>query len=177
MKFLNKIFAQFYSAQNHDLKTSLAGQIARALTVFCVDEVVIFNDMQSHAHRWQQLPKESHRSHKPLKVDEDSYTGISDPDHFLMHLLSYLETPPFLRKYLFPIHPNLRTAGTLPSLDMPHHMRADDWCQYREGVTVESSPDLGAFSLDHSAASHKKAKGRKKKLSDGSSSFQKAFTL
>ena len=69
-----------------------------------------------------------------------AYTGDSDPDHFLIHLLSYLETPPYLRKHLFPIHPNLRTAGTLPSLDMPHHLRADDWCQYREGVTVKGTP-------------------------------------
>ncbi len=53
-----------------------------------------------------------------------------------MHVLSYLETPPNLRKLLFPIHPDLRTAGTLPSLDMPHHLRAHEWCQYREGVTV-----------------------------------------
>jgi methyltransferase len=34
------------------------------------------------------------------------------------------------------LHPNLRTAGTLPSLDMPHHIRADEWCRYREGVTL-----------------------------------------
>lgn len=38
------------------------------------------------------------------------------------------------------MHPNLRTAGTLPSLDMPHHLRAHEWCQYREGVTLPSAP-------------------------------------
>ena len=53
-----------------------------------------------------------------------------------MHVLSYLETPPNLRKLLFPLHPDLKSAGTLPSLDMPHHLRAHEWCQYREGVTV-----------------------------------------
>jgi predicted SPOUT superfamily RNA methylase MTH1 len=70
---------------------------------------------------------------------EDGYTGISDPDHFLYHLLSYLECPPHLRMKLFPLHPNLRTAGSSPSLDMPHHLKADEWCHYREGVTVESA--------------------------------------
>lgn len=35
------------------------------------------------------------------------------------------------------MHPNLRTAGTLPSLDMPHHLRATEWCPYREGVVVD----------------------------------------
>lgn len=54
-----------------------------------------------------------------------------------MHVLLYLETPPHLRRHLFALHPNLRTAGALPSLDMPHHMRADEWCEFREGVTVE----------------------------------------
>jgi predicted SPOUT superfamily RNA methylase MTH1 len=163
-------FAHFHSAQTHDLKTSLAGQIARALAVFCVDELVIFNDMQA-----------SHQPHNPPIADENSYTGISDPDDFLMHLLCYLEAPPYLRKYLFPIHPNLRTAGTLPSLDMPHHMRADDWCQYRDGVAIEASPDVGALGPDNSPPSHKKAKGGKKnknKLPNGSSaSLQKITTL
>jgi hypothetical protein len=36
------------------------------------------------------------------------------------------------------MHPNLRTAGTLPSLDMPHHMRTHELCPYREGVTLKS---------------------------------------
>lgn len=73
-------------------------------------------------------------------MNEEEHTGWTDPDHFLYHLLSYLETPPFLRIPLFPFHPNLRTAGTLPSLDMPHHLRPDEWCQYREGVTL-ANPD------------------------------------
>ena len=36
------------------------------------------------------------------------------------------------------MHPNLRSAGTLPSLDMPHHLRANEWSEYREGVTVHA---------------------------------------
>lgn len=34
------------------------------------------------------------------------------------------------------MHPDLRLAGTLPSLDMPHHLRRTDWCQYREGISM-----------------------------------------
>src|ERR1700736_5521249 len=100
----------------------MAGHIARALSVFCIDEVVVFSDGSTHAPKHQPEPN-------------DGYPGTSDPDHFLSHLLSYLETPPHLRKLLFPLHPNLRTAGTLPSLDLPHHLRADEWCSHREGVT------------------------------------------
>ncbi|KAF2723586.1 DUF171-domain-containing protein [Polychaeton citri CBS 116435] len=111
------------NSQTHDSKTALVGQIARACTVFCVDEIVVFDDGQA-----------------PRKGPErDGYTAYSDPNFFLYHVLSYLECPPHLRKRLFPIHPDLRTAGALPSLDAPHHLKADEWCQYREGVTAGTS--------------------------------------
>ncbi|OAP59119.1 hypothetical protein AYL99_06417 [Fonsecaea erecta] len=117
------------NAKSHDQKTFLAGQIARALAVFCVDEVVIFDD--EDAETQQQRPT----------MKDNVYTAFSHPDHFLAHLLSYLETPPHLRKTLFAMHPNLRTAGTLPSLDMPHHLRAHEWCEYREGITTTALAD------------------------------------
>ena len=90
--------------------------------MFCVDEVVVFEDGQQPAAR--------------EKFNANQYTGYSDPGYFMTHLLSYLECPPHLRKGLFPMHPDLRLAGALPSLDMPHHLRASEWCRYREGVTV-----------------------------------------
>lgn len=114
------------NAKSHDQKTYLAGQVARALAVFCVDEVIIFDDED----------RQTQQSRPP--IGENDYTAFSHPCHFLAHLLSYLETPPHLRKTLFSMHPNLRTAGTLPSLDMPHHLRANEWCEYREGVAMKS---------------------------------------
>ncbi|EME38790.1 hypothetical protein DOTSEDRAFT_139652, partial [Dothistroma septosporum NZE10] len=111
------------NAVTHDQKTSLAGQIARACAVFCVDEVVVFDDGQAEIRAPEQ----------------GGYTAYSDPSFFLYHVLTYLETPPNLRKSLFPIHPDLRTAGALPSLDMPHHLRSDEWCQFREGITIGPS--------------------------------------
>jgi methyltransferase len=108
------------SALTHDKKTALAGQIARACAVFCVDEVVVFDDGQAEVR----------------EPEEGGYTAFSDPNYFLFHILSYLETPPNLRKALFPMHPDLRTAGALPSLDMPHHLRSEEWCPYREAVAV-----------------------------------------
>jgi predicted SPOUT superfamily RNA methylase MTH1 len=113
------------NAKSHEQKTSLAGTIARALAVFCVDEVIIFND---------ELPRSNAQA-----PGENEYTAFTDSCHFLAHILSYLETPAYLRKSLFAMHPNLRTAGTLPSLDMPHHLRAGEWCDYREGVTVNTA--------------------------------------
>lgn len=36
------------------------------------------------------------------------------------------------------MHPSLRLAGILPPLDMPHHVRKQDTCKFREGVTLPS---------------------------------------
>ncbi len=105
-------------------------------------------------------------SSNAVAASDQLYTGHSDPSHFLMHVLSFLETPPHLRKTLFPMHPNLRTAGTLPSLDMPHHLRADEECLYREGVTLSqitsSSQDHDARAGDDDDGKERKTKKRKK---------------
>lgn len=34
------------------------------------------------------------------------------------------------------MHPDLKAAGALPSLDMPHHLRSEEWCPYREAIAV-----------------------------------------
>ncbi|KAK3336098.1 putative RNA methyltransferase [Cercophora scortea] len=114
-------------------RTTNAGCIARALAVFSVDEVVIYDD--------------SPPSQRPHMVDQEAYTGDTDPAHFLEHILTYLETPPFMRKTLFPLHPNLRSQGLLPSLDMPHHPHKDEWLPYREGMTLEGKPKSGKGTL------------------------------
>ncbi|TAQ88558.1 hypothetical protein B7494_g3087 [Chlorociboria aeruginascens] len=132
------------NAQTHELRTSLAGHIARALSVFCVDEVVIFSDGNTTPPSKRSY-NGTHFSARQSDSNQDGYTGSSDHDHFLIHLLSYLETPPHLRKLLFPMHANLKTAGALPSLDLPHHLRQDEWCAYREGVTKPGASEKGTF--------------------------------
>ncbi|OAA60395.1 deoxyribose-phosphate aldolase [Niveomyces insectorum RCEF 264] len=104
-------------------------RVARALAMFSVDEVVIFDDS----------PADS----RPPAVDHDAYTGDTDPAHYLVHLLSYMETPPFMRKALFPLHPNLRLQGLLPTLEMPHHPHRDEQLPYMEGITVAGTPAAG----------------------------------
>jgi predicted SPOUT superfamily RNA methylase MTH1 len=100
------------NAQSHDLRTHLVGTIARCAAVFCVDEIVVFNDGGARS---------------------------SQSTEMLVHILSYLETPQYLRRHLFPIHPNLKSAGVLPPLDIPSHYRAEEGGLYREGVAVEAS--------------------------------------
>lgn len=70
-----------------------------------------------------------------------AYTADSDPCHFLAQLLSFLECPPFMRRMLFPLHPNLKHTSILPQVDMPHHPNPKDpWIPYCEGVTVAAPP-------------------------------------
>ena len=107
------------SAQTHEQKNALIGTIARACAVFCVDEIVIFNDGEATIR----------------PPERDGYTAFRNPYYYFCRLLSYLETPPYLRKILFPMHPDFRTAGALPSLDMPHHMKREEWKPFREGAT------------------------------------------
>jgi predicted SPOUT superfamily RNA methylase MTH1 len=110
-----------------------------------VDEVVIFSDGHSQTNSNKKHQNRTNTYSLQQDPSEDSYTGTSDPDHFLIHLLTYLETPPHLRKLLFPLHQNLRTAGTLPSLDLPHHLKSEEWCPYREGVTLPGADSNGTF--------------------------------
>ena len=66
------------NAQSVELRTYLAGQIARALAVFNIDEVIIFSD--------------------------DKETEFAQGNSQLVNILKYLECPQYLRKDLFPIH-------------------------------------------------------------------------
>ena len=99
-----------------------------------MDEVVIFDDGQFQNVGNTSVNGENSNGEDDL-LQRKSYTGYTDPSYFLAHILSYLECPPYLRKFLFPMHPDLQHAGMLPSLDMPHHLKKTQWCQYREGVT------------------------------------------
>ena len=135
-----------------------------------MDEVVIFNDGQLE-RRSKNLARQSHE-----QADAEwqkNYTGYSNPDYFLAHILSYLETPPHLRKHLFPMHPDLQLAGSLPSLDMPHHLRSHEWCLYREGVTVEGSQPINGASED---TSDQGKDMKKKKINKQAASESSSFT-
>ena len=46
---------------------------------------------------------------------------------------------------LIPMHRDLRLAGQLPPLDAPHHMRADEWRPFREGVVTAAAPGAGSM--------------------------------
>ena len=46
----------------------------------------------------------------------------------------------YLRRRVFPEHPDLKLAGLLNPLDAPHHMRQHEQSPFREGVTLDKPP-------------------------------------
>ena len=63
----------------------------------------------------------------------------------LARILQYLECPQYLRKHFFPIHRDLQYAGVLNPTDMPHHLRANEASEFREGVVLESTEKSGSL--------------------------------
>ena len=77
-------------------KTSKIGLIGRAAAVFRVDEIIVYPD----------------NAEKGKQKNEANLIAL---------LLSYLETPQYLRKRFFKLDPRLQYAGILPPLRTPHH--------------------------------------------------------
>ncbi|GAK66770.1 uncharacterized protein PAN0_014c4994 [Moesziomyces antarcticus] len=143
------------NAQSPELQSRLAAHIARACAIFNVDEIVVFDegdvrsiDPDAHAQqrpaprgnkrRWSEPQSAPHEGEgEGEEQQEESENKGFDPQTFLARVLQYLETPQYLRKALFPMHRDLRLAGLMPPLDCPHHLRFEDECEYREGVTVD----------------------------------------
>ncbi|KAH6619934.1 putative RNA methyltransferase [Boeremia exigua] len=136
------------NAKKPDHKTMQVGRIARAAAVFCVDEIVVFDDNPSGFA--PNVVSERYTRGKKSKSKQAVLDAISEedepwqnPDQFLYHVLAFAECPPHLRYShddpalsIFQKHKNLEWAGTLPSMDMPHHLRPHEWSQFREGVVA-----------------------------------------
>jgi len=104
-------------------KTLRIGFIGRALAIFRVEEVIIYPDIPS--------------------VDQSGDASL------IGEILSYMETPQYLRRRLFKLRPELRFVGILPPLRTPHHPTRSKEKElrigeYREGVVV-SSDERGAM--------------------------------
>ncbi|URE17779.1 hypothetical protein MUK42_03493, partial [Musa troglodytarum] len=122
------------NAQSLELATLLAGQVARAATIFRIDEVVVFDNRASSDV--DTVVRTGHDG-------DESESGAE----FLTMILRYLETPQYLRRRLFPTHKSLKFVGLLPPLDAPHHLRKHEWCSFREGVTLDVNPPSSKGTL------------------------------
>lgn len=104
-----------FNSQSPELQTYLVSQVARAASIFNVDEIIILNDAHTAKTSNSKL----------------------DAANFFIRNLEYMETPQYLRKSLFPMHPDLRFSGLMNPLDTPHHLRITEDFPYREGVVVD----------------------------------------
>ncbi|OAD61854.1 hypothetical protein WN48_05326 [Eufriesea mexicana] len=123
------------NAQSPELRSYLAGQIARAACVYKINEIVVFDD------------KGDITEGEKKKVRCDEVLGERRVACLqLARILQYLECPQYLRKYFFPIHKDLQYAGVLNPLDAPHHLRQQDVSLYREGVITNKPIKTGKGS-------------------------------
>ncbi|XP_046738655.1 putative methyltransferase C9orf114 homolog [Diprion similis] len=123
------------NAQSPELRTYLAGQIARAACIYKIDEVIVFDDMG------EVLEEEK----KKLRHDE-TFGEVRVGCLQLARILQYLECPQYLRKYFFPLHKDLQYAGVLNPLDAPHHLRQQDESVFREGIVTNKPIKVGRGS-------------------------------
>lgn len=118
------------NALTQELRSSLVGQIARACTIFCVDEIVIFS------------------SEDAARSGVGGGNSRTDGSVFMARLLQYLECPQYLRRNIFPMHPDLRCVGLLAPLDAFNHPRSNEQCPYREGlISDKPARDQGSYAV------------------------------
>jgi predicted SPOUT superfamily RNA methylase MTH1 len=111
-------------------KTIKVGLIARALSIFKINNITIYNTQEKKANK----------------------NSI-----FIKTILDYMDTPQYLRKILFPLKDELKNAGLLSPLETPHHKRMVEWKkiktgEVRQGVIVKkdkrySYADVGLEKL------------------------------
>ncbi|XP_049795400.1 putative methyltransferase C9orf114 isoform X1 [Schistocerca nitens] len=114
------------NAQSQELRTYLAGQIARASCIYRIDEIIVFDDICVGDETKCETVQEA----DGIKMTRRSCTQLA-------RILQYLECPQYLRRFFFPLHKDLEYAGLVNPLDAPHHLRKDEDFPFREGVTVK----------------------------------------
>lgn len=127
------------NAQSVELRTYVAGQIARAACIYRVNEVIVFDDIGLATAR---ETKRNYDADDDDADDETSHTVRSSCLQ-LARILQYLECPQYLRKFFFPLHKDLKYSGLLNPLDAPHHLRQQNVFRYREGIVTEKQAKPG----------------------------------
>lgn len=124
------------NAQSQELRTYVAGQIARAACIYCVDEIIVFDDSGGTTPFNKIASTES---------AEGEMSTIQKSCVQMARILQYLECPQYLRKFFFPLHRDLKYCGLLNPLDAPHHLRQSNEFQFREGVVCDMPAKTGSF--------------------------------
>ena len=138
------------NAQTHELRSQLVGQVARACAIFNVDEIVVFKTGGDAA----PPPNAAYADRDQRRMQKRTPGAI-----FMARLLQYLECPQYLRKHIFPVHPDLRAVGLVAPLDAPHHLRIEEVCEYREAVVVPPGSAGSRDAAANTAAAVARSKG------------------
>ena len=104
-------------------KTLKIGMIGRAAAIFGINKIIVFRDT----------------------IDQNQ----QQETNLIATILSYIETPQYLRRKLFEIRPELKYVGVLPPLRTPHHPLLKNaknlvHGEHREGV-VDSHTKRGTL--------------------------------
>ena len=107
-------------------KTYKIGQIARASSIFRVEQIIIYFDKTDH-----NQTKEA---------------------NFIAAILNYMDIPQYLRKILVKIDPQLRFVGILPPLRSPHHLFSKKREELkigmlRQGVVIDSKNEYSLVDI------------------------------
>jgi len=90
-------------------RTRKVGYVGRAAAIFRVEEILVYVD------------------------------DVPENAKFVEDVLKYLEVPPYLRKRLIAVNPNLRRVGVLPPLKAVHHVPQAFGLSIRDGVVIAAS--------------------------------------
>lgn len=135
-------------------KTSKIGLIGRAAAIFRIGEILVYPD--------------------------DPRLHQSSDMELISTLLSYMETPQYLRKRVFGLRPELQYAGVLPPLRTPHHplnrkmkdLRAGEFregftlSKTKEGILVDIGVEKPAFMLNRQLAIGKRVTAKVVKIDE-----------
>lgn len=125
------------NAQSAELRSYVAGQIARAACIFRVSEVIVFDDIGLATARETKRNYEADDNEDGEGVGGETSRTVRSSCLQLARILQYLECPQYLRKFFFPLHKDLKYSGLLNPLDAPHHLRQQNVFPYREGIVTE----------------------------------------
>ncbi|XP_036331009.1 putative methyltransferase C9orf114 [Rhagoletis pomonella] len=131
------------NAQSAELRSYVAGQIARAACIFRVHEVIVFDDIGVATARQTKRNYDTDDGEGTENGGNSMSATVRSSCLQLARILQYLECPQYLRKYFFPLHKDLKYSGLLNPLDTPHHLRQQNVFLYREGIISEKQAKDG----------------------------------
>lgn len=115
-----------------ELKSRLASRVARAIAIFRVDEVIVFDEAAG-------LPSLRGSGGRLVDLERALQEPEVEPAVHLALMLQFLECPQYLRRHFFPVHSALAKTGLMDPLALPSHVARDEAAPYREGVVLSRS--------------------------------------